>query len=74
MHAQALLDDGIEVRELVTVTRLFVLGWMRQLGCVQLCSKPVDNGRVADQVVDDGLLDGRCGICAGRYLGQVVHD
>lgn len=51
MHTQALLDNGIKVRELVTIMRLFVLGWVGQIGCIQLCPEPVENGRVAEQVV-----------------------
>lgn len=47
---------------------LFVLGWMGQIGCVQLCPEPIKNGRVPEQVVDNGLLDGGSRIRAGGDL------
>ena len=68
MDAQTFLDDGLEVGELAAVVRLFVARGERQVGRVQLGAEPVEDGGVAEEVVDDGLLDGGCGVGAGGDL------
>ena len=68
MHAQALLDDGLKVGELAVVVRLFVARREGQVGRVQLGPELVEDGGVAEEVVDDGLLDGGCGVGTGGDL------
>lgn len=68
VHAKAFFDDGLKVRQLLTIADLLVTRREPKFCGIELDAELVERGWVPEKMINDRLLNSRRGISTGRDL------